>query len=161
SVAERRHDIGVMRSMGATRSQIAWLFTGEAILLGFVGAVLGVPLGWGVARLTFLLARQEMEQIFPTANQPLTLTADTGVLAAAAGVTTGVLAAVVPAMKAASDEPADAVRRAPTGAGRFFRYLQALASVVLIGSGFSVVLVREYLPKRVGGLGGMVFLLVG
>src|SRR5262249_15258932 len=63
SVAERRHDIGVMRSMGATRPQVAWLFAGESIVLGFVGAVLGVPLGWCLARMTFLLARKEMEQL--------------------------------------------------------------------------------------------------
>ena len=88
SVAERRHDIGVMRSMGATRPQVAWLFAGESMLLGFIGAVLGVPLGWGLARLTFLLARKEMEQLFLTANQPLALTLDTVVLALVAGVAT-------------------------------------------------------------------------
>ena len=31
----------------------------------------------------------------------------------------------------------------------------------MITGGFSVVLVRDYLPKRVGGYGGMVLLLVG
>jgi putative ABC transport system permease protein len=161
SVAERRHDIGVLRSMGATRPQIAWLFAGEAILLGLFGAVVGVPLGWGLARLTFLLARKEMEQLFPSANQPLALTADTVLLALLAGVATAVLAALVPAMQAAGDEPADAVRRVPSAAGRFFRYLQAVASVLMIAAGFSVVLIREYLPKRVGGFGGMVLLLLG
>src|SRR5262249_61283782 len=70
-------------------------------------------------------------------------------------------AALVPATQAASAEPADAVRRAPSGAGRFFRYLQVLASLAMIGTGFSFVLIREHLPKRVGGYGGMVLLLVG
>src|SRR4029077_5405903 len=55
SVAERRHDIGVLRSMGATRLQIAGLFTGESLLLGLIGALLGVPLGLGLAKLTFRL----------------------------------------------------------------------------------------------------------
>ena len=161
SVAERRHDIGVLRSMGATRSQIALLFTGEALLLGIIGALLGVPVGMGLARVTFHLVRQEMAQLFLTANQPLELTLQTFLLAVLTGMTTAVLAALVPAMSAASDEPADAVRRAPSGATRFFRTLQAAGSALLISAGFSVVLIREYLPRRVGGYGGMVFLLIG
>src|SRR5262249_45095987 len=54
-----------------------------------------------------------------------------------------------------------AVRRTPSAAGRFFRYLQVLASLLMIGTGLSFVLVRDHLPKRVGGYGGMVLLLVG
>ena len=46
SVAERRHDIGILRSVGATRGQIARLFVGEAMVMGLVGSSLGLPLGW-------------------------------------------------------------------------------------------------------------------
>src|SRR5262249_27025356 len=49
SVAERRHDIGILRSLGATRGQVAGLFTTEAALLGLLGSLLGVPAGWGMA----------------------------------------------------------------------------------------------------------------
>src|SRR5262249_941494 len=45
SVAERRHDIGILRSLGATREQVGMLFAGEATLMGIAGAALGVPLG--------------------------------------------------------------------------------------------------------------------
>src|SRR5262249_21742854 len=75
SVAERRHDIGVLRSLGATRPQIAGMFTTEALALGLVGALVGVPLGLLLARLTFDLVQQEMEQLFLTAHQPMELTA--------------------------------------------------------------------------------------
>src|SRR5262249_55185792 len=97
SVAERRHDIGVMRSMGATRMQIAGLFTGESMVMGLIGALLGVPLGWGLAKLTFQLVEVEMEQLFLTAHQPMALTWDTFLLAVCAGVATAWLAALVPA----------------------------------------------------------------
>ena len=49
SVSERRHDIGILRSVGATRPQIRALFFGEAILMGAAGSALGVPLGLGLA----------------------------------------------------------------------------------------------------------------
>lgn len=161
SVAERRHDIGILRSLGATRPQIAGLFTGEALILGGIGAVLGVPIGWSLAKLTFQVMRKEMEQLFLTANQPMPITWALFALAFGAGMLTAVLASVVPALQAASDEPADAVRRVPSGASRYYRYLQALAAAAMVGGGFSFVLIREHLPQRVGGIGGMVLLLVG
>ena len=51
NVAERRHDIGVLRSLGATRDQVRRLFQGEAIFLGLLGSLLGIPLGLLMARL--------------------------------------------------------------------------------------------------------------
>ena len=161
SVAERRHDIGIFRSMGATRWQIAGLFSGEAVMLGLLGATLGIPLGLGFAVATYKLVRVEMEQLFITAQLPIELTWKITLLAIGSGVATAWLAALVPAMQASSDEPADAVRRAPSAATRFFRYIQAIASLSLIACGFSFVLIRDFLPKRVGGYGGMVLLLVG
>src|SRR5262249_23191516 len=48
-VAERRHEIGVLLSLGATRWQVRALFGGEALLLGLAGSLLGIPLGLGLA----------------------------------------------------------------------------------------------------------------
>ena len=45
TVTERRHDIGVLRSMGATRGQVAGLFAVEAALLGLAGAARGSASG--------------------------------------------------------------------------------------------------------------------
>ncbi len=52
SVAERRHDIGVLRSLGATRDQVRRLFQGEAIFLGVLGVLVGIPFGLALAQLT-------------------------------------------------------------------------------------------------------------
>jgi len=76
-------------------------------------------------------------------------------------VLTAGLAALVPAMQAASDEPADAVRRVPSGASRFFRHLQAVASLVIIGGGFGCIFLRNQLPPQWGGIGGVVAMMVG
>src|SRR5207247_3949413 len=51
SVAERRHEIGILLAVGATRAQIWELFAGEAFALGAVGAALGIPLGMFLAYL--------------------------------------------------------------------------------------------------------------
>ncbi len=46
---ERRREIAIMRSLGARRSQILTIITGEAALLSFFGALLGVAVCHGAA----------------------------------------------------------------------------------------------------------------
>ncbi len=50
SVVQRRREIGTLRALGATRLRIRALFTLEALVLGGLGTVLGLPLGVLVGR---------------------------------------------------------------------------------------------------------------
>ena len=45
SVLERRSEIGLRRSLGATRGQIRVQFLAESLLLSALGGVVGVPVG--------------------------------------------------------------------------------------------------------------------
>jgi putative ABC transport system permease protein len=162
SVAERRHDIGVLRAVGATRGQVAGLFLGEAALLGLLGSLLGLPMGWALA----YAARGPMQRFLsdmmtPLDELPLRLSWPVLVACLAAGTATAVLAALVPALQAAHEEPADAVRRAPPSARPLYLLLQLLAIALLLGAGVAAVLGREYLPIRSGVYAGIVLLLVG
>lgn len=49
SLSRRRHETGLLRSLGATRSQVLGATLAEAGVLGVAGAALGVPLGYAVA----------------------------------------------------------------------------------------------------------------
>ena len=49
SLSRRRHETGLLRSMGATRSQVLVAMLAEAGALGAAGAALGVPLGYAAA----------------------------------------------------------------------------------------------------------------
>jgi putative ABC transport system permease protein len=162
SVAERRHDIGVLRSIGATRGQVAGLFAGEAAVLGLIGALAGLPLGIGLARLALAPMQRVLSEVF-LAVEASAIPWNTGILivALAAGVITALVAALVPALQAATDAPADAVRRAPAGTARLFRRLQGLTSLFLILAGVAIAICREALPPRVGSYGGLVLMLVG
>ena len=51
SVVARRREIAILRALGATRGKVLAVITAEATLLGFVGGVLGVALGYGAAML--------------------------------------------------------------------------------------------------------------
>jgi len=50
AVTQRRSEIGILRALGATRSQIRTLFLAESAIAGLTGSVLGVVFGIALAR---------------------------------------------------------------------------------------------------------------
>ena len=69
--------------------------------------------------------------------------------------------ALIPSLQAAADQPADAVRRAPTGAGRRLRLAHRAVCVGLIAAGVVTFLVRRELPSRTGAMGAAALVVVG
>lgn len=163
TVAERRHDIGVLRSLGATRTQIASLFTFEAMMLGALGAIPGIPLGVGLSQAAIGLFGDELASAFMNAGESFRpkLTLDTAVLAIVCGLVTALFAALIPSLQAATDEPADAVRRAPTGARRGLRLVHRAVCVGLVVAGLGTFLIRHELPSRTGAMGAASLVVVG
>jgi putative ABC transport system permease protein len=166
SVAERRHDIGILRSVGATRGQIAGLFVGEAAVLGLAGSLLGVPAGFALAAVLLGPLRTVLSDLFvPLEHAALDMGTPAALVlmaaALAAGVLTAVLAALVPACSAALEEPANAVRRVPIAMRLLGYLLQAAAAGLLVAAGLGFVLLRAQLPTRAGTFGGIVFLFIG
>jgi putative ABC transport system permease protein len=161
SVAERRHDIGILRSLGAMRGQVRWLFLGEAALLGLVGALLGIPLGLGFAEVCLGPMQRALKDIFlPMHAQHIDVAqlGDTMGIGVLAGLATSLLAALIPSTRAASEEPADVVRRTPPAPRFLIRALHIGTCLVLLGAGFALVAFRAYLPRvhlppRVGAYG--------
>lgn len=162
TVAERRHDIGILRSLGATRLQVVWLFGAMALMLGLLGAAAGVPLGVGMARGIIHEFREELGSMFVNPQvDPAWPTTATVLLAAVAGVATAVFAALIPAIQAATQDPADAVRRLPGVAGGAWRLAHRATCATLVAVGMAMILSRHELPPRVGAFGGMMTALVG
>ena len=56
AVAERTREIGLRKALGATNRDILYQFLLESVLLAFVGGLIGVALGVGIAKVTELLA---------------------------------------------------------------------------------------------------------
>ena len=99
SVRERRREIGIMKSLGATSGQIRRLFLLEALLYAVVGGVLGILVGLGLVQI---------------AGNAIGLQAavqgkDVGVVVLAA-VAVGLFFGVVPASRASGMAPVDALR---------------------------------------------------
>lgn len=161
SVAERRHDIGILRAVGATRGQVAGLFAWEAGLLGLAGSVLGVPLGLALAAGAVGPMQQVISDVFlPVEIRRLEL--DPWLIAGSvlAGVVTALLAALVPALQASREEPAAAVRRVPRLPGAVGRMIHIFVVALLMLTGVGFIALRGQLPARVGAFGGVVSLLI-
>jgi putative ABC transport system permease protein len=99
SVFERIPEIGIRRSVGATRRQIATLFVIETAALGAAGGIIGLVGG---------LATSRTVAVYAGWNTHVSLFGVTGslVVACAVGITSG----AYPAWRASTIAPAEAVR---------------------------------------------------
>jgi putative ABC transport system permease protein len=100
AVNERTSEIGLIRALGARRSQVLSLFLGEAIVLAAVGGIAGLLLGVGVANLLHLAL-----PALPV-HTPWVFV----VAAEAVAMLIGLAAGVLPAQRAARLDPVEALR---------------------------------------------------
>lgn len=49
-VFEKTRDIGIMRSLGASRAGIVWIFLQYSLVIGILGSALGLLLGWAITK---------------------------------------------------------------------------------------------------------------
>ena len=98
-VLERRSEIGLRRSLGATKAHIRNQFLAEAILLALIGGAVGVAAGT-IATIIYAYLKH-WTAVVPT-------TAWAGGLAAA--ILIGAIAGLLPAIRAAQLSPAEALR---------------------------------------------------
>jgi putative ABC transport system permease protein len=96
----RTREIGLLRTLGATRSSILWSGVGEAVAMAVTGSLLGL----GVAGAAALLLSRAAQ--LPIAVPPVWAAAVLACTAAASCV-----AALLPASQAASADPALALRQ--------------------------------------------------
>ena len=106
TVLERTREIGMLRTIGMTRPQIMRQILAEAVVLGFIGAALGVALGvilaQGLIRLMELVVGQEVNQIGVPLDGLLT--------SVLVGLGVTLAAALIPAWQASRVSPLEALR---------------------------------------------------
>ncbi|MDW4905995.1 FtsX-like permease family protein [Streptomyces sp. ADMS] len=131
-VAQRTREIGLMRAIGSSRKQVNRSVLVEALLLGFVGSVLGVGAGVGIAiGLMKLMSMAGMN----LSTDDLTVKAATPVIGLVLGVVVTVLAAYLPARRAGKVSPMAALRDAGTPADGKAGVVRGLIGLVLTGAG--------------------------
>ena len=101
SVTQRTAEIGLLKALGATKTQLQGLFLTEAALLSVAGAVLGIALGQ-----TSIWVIQMSYPDFPVSLPVWALFS-----ALAVSLVTGLLFGVLPARKAAGLDPVEALSK--------------------------------------------------
>src|SRR5690349_17984934 len=113
AVTERRAEIGILRALGATRSQIRTLFLTESAIAGLAGTCVGVLFGIAMARAMSGYIGGMLTEIYGVAQSPGDLTLDPWLIgvAVAMGLATSLVAAVIPARSAARVDPVKALQK--------------------------------------------------
>lgn len=110
-VMEKTRDIAIMMAMGATASQIRKIFVYQGTLIGFTGTILGYAFG---LTLGFLLKKYQFiklpENVYTLDHLPIIITVSDVLIIGASAMLLCFLATLYPAKKAASLEPAQAMR---------------------------------------------------
>ncbi len=136
SVISRRSEIGTLRALGATRGLVRALFLGEAAVLALVGAGLGLPAGWLLARAAVGLTSTTVNTLYITsaATVPALGVGDV-LLACIVAIPLALAAAAIPAGEAAGVTPIAAVRQASRFVrSRHFPRGSAVLTVLLFGA---------------------------
>lgn len=130
TVAQRVRELGMVRTLGATRGQVLRGVVGEALVIGVVASLVGLGAGVGIAAL--------IQALFDAAGfglpaAPIELRPRTVILALLVGILVTLVAAVGPALRATRVAPIAAVQEgASLPPGRLTRYTPYIAAVLLV-----------------------------
>jgi putative ABC transport system permease protein len=100
AVAERTHEIGIRKALGAKRSDILSQFLAESTTLAVIGAAIGIAAGFGLAEL-----------IAAVSPLPAAVALWSVVVGVLVGATVGIISGVYPATRAARLDPIAALRQ--------------------------------------------------
>jgi putative ABC transport system permease protein len=100
AVAERTHEIGIRKALGAKRSDILSQFLAESTTLAVIGAIVGIAAGFGLAEL-----------IAAVSPLPAAVALWSIVVGVLVGATVGIISGVYPATRAARLDPIAALRQ--------------------------------------------------
>jgi ABC-type antimicrobial peptide transport system permease subunit len=99
NVAERTREIGLRKALGATRADIVWQFLIESVIMGFIGGVIGVIAGIGLA---FGISLYLTFDPIITWQMPL--------IALGISAATGLVFGLYPAYRASGKDPIESLR---------------------------------------------------
>ena len=153
TVAQRTKELALVRAVGASRRQVLASVVSEALALGIIAAGLGLLGGLGVAQgLTAVFGAAGLE--FP--ERSLVIQPDTVVTSLLTGVVVTVLAALIPARRAASVAPVEAMRETAIESSASSRRRKLVGTVLTSVGGVAMALGVTGGSAAIVGLGSVV-----
>jgi len=151
AVIERTRVYGTLRAVGARRGQVMRLVLGEALVLGLVATAAGLLFGLVAAAILVRLTAS----LYRVGDMPMVVPSGALVAGAGLGLIATVVAAAVPARRAAHVSPVAAIRGTAFDDTHLSRAWIAGLVAMLIGIGL------PFLPGRRGLDAGTIFVLTG
>ncbi|MFQ5424596.1 MAG: ABC transporter permease [Phycisphaerae bacterium] len=136
-VAERIHELGLLRCIGVTRWQLCAQVLSETVPIGALGVVVGVPFGFLLQWLTMKAAPQYIGQM--VINRWGLATAIVG------GLGTTLFGALMPAVRAMSVSPVEATRPLAGTRRRWVAWAAALMGAAILAAH---LLARQWLAAH-------------
>lgn len=110
SVLQKSKEIGILKSMGATRNQIFRVFLLEGFGIAVLGSAMGALAGCGFVLFLGNFKRAQSGGLVPQSLFPSQLSLELVLIAMAAAIVSTVIAATMPARRAASLDPVEVMR---------------------------------------------------
>ncbi len=111
TVVKGRRDIGILRAVGAGKTTVVLLYTGQGVLLGLIGSLIGVVLGQVFAYFSVAAVEKTVSTIFRTISiSDYLITGQDGMMAVLLGVAVSFVASLLPAFESARVRPNASVR---------------------------------------------------
>jgi putative ABC transport system permease protein len=111
-VSERRHDIGMLRAIGASRGLILGMFLVESTIQGVLGTAIGIVVGGSFALLLINGMRGIVTSLLRVSVSGIVISPSAFIQAAVLGVGITVASALLPALSASRITPMEALRPA-------------------------------------------------
>ncbi|HEX7974595.1 MAG TPA: ABC transporter permease, partial [Anaerolineales bacterium] len=157
-VVERRRDIGMLRSIGASRGTIMVTILFEGLIQGILGTAAGLLLGYFIAQLGVQGLSSLLRQFLNVHTGAVPLIPSVMAISIVVGVGTTLLAGLLPARAASRVAPLEALR--PSVADVVHKRMGGLA--FWIGLAMVILAVASLLTGNPGAIGlGSVLIIVG
>ena len=109
-VLEKRKDIAVLRTLGASASVIRNIFILMGTIIGFLGTIIGLILGYIACVLLDTYGFQLPENVFPTDTVPVVINLTNFMIVGISAFLICIMATIYPARKASSLKPSEILR---------------------------------------------------
>ena len=103
SARDRTRDMGILKALGFTDQRVFMLLIGEAMLISFIGAVIGVGGSWALFNLAEINPKPDFFPVFKIPHSSLWMA-----FGIAAG--TGIISGLVPGIVALRLKPTEALK---------------------------------------------------